>query len=204
MAVSAPIFQAVIGLGNPGARYECTLHNAGFRVVDGLHARHNGSEWRNESKGVSARIIMKHRHVWLLKPMTFMNASGDSLVRFMAKHGMKPEELIVVHDDLDIDSGSVRVKSGGGHGGHNGLRSIIEQLQTGSFSRLRIGIGRPVNGKKPVDFVLSSPQNDEDAIRFQGAIETGISALEVMILENVKAAMDRYNRKKETNETVFE
>ncbi|HPQ42029.1 MAG TPA: aminoacyl-tRNA hydrolase, partial [bacterium] len=71
-------------------------------------------------------------------------------------------------------------------------------------SRLRIGIGRPVNGKKPVDFVLSSPQNDEDAIRFQGAIETGISALEVMILENVKAAMDRYNRKKETNETVFE
>lgn len=197
-------FQAVIGLGNPGSRYESTRHNAGFMVIDRFHARHSGSAWQRDCKGMISRITLKNRKLLLLKPMTYMNVSGESLGCLLQKYALTPDELVIIHDDLDIEAGTVRVKNGGGHGGHNGLRSIMDVLDSGSFARLRIGLGRPDNLKNTVDFVLSSPQNVDDDLLFKEALELGVSALELMILEGVKSAMDQFNRKKNADKTDSE
>jgi peptidyl-tRNA hydrolase, PTH1 family len=125
----------VVGLGNPGRSYERTRHNAGYLVVDELAKRHGGS-WRKRKKAEAAPLSLGLENITLLKPTTFMNNSGSAL----AYYG--PEDLIVVHDDLDLEAGTVRVKVGGGAGGHNGLRSIIQNLGN-DFVRVRIGIGRP-------------------------------------------------------------
>ncbi|MBN1297775.1 aminoacyl-tRNA hydrolase [bacterium] len=196
MADESARFEAVVGLGNPGIQYFLSRHNAGFRVLDHLHDRHRGTPWRDEVKGKTAMISMGGRKVTLLKPMTFMNASGESVSRFVERYRLDASNLIVVHDDLDIDSGTVRVKSGGGHGGHNGLRSIIDTLDSNAFARVRIGIGRPERAKNTVDFVLSSPQNDDEEIAFTTAVDQAVAAVEVMVLEKIKSAMDRFNRKK--------
>lgn len=189
-------FRAVVGLGNPGLEYENTRHNAGFQALDRLHVKYNGSNWDRCAKGVVSNIRIKNKRLALLKPMTYMNLSGKSVSEFLQMKKVSSEELIVVHDDMDIMNDQVRVKFDGGHGGHNGLRSLIDCLGTNKFSRVRIGIGHPGTRKNSVDFVLSSPQND-DEICFNQAIDQAVSAVEIMVLENQKSAMDRFNRKKQ-------
>ncbi|MCD4655574.1 aminoacyl-tRNA hydrolase [bacterium] len=191
-------YQVIIGLGNPGEKYLDTRHNAGFRVLDLLKKKYNGIEWVREAKGFVSRIRIKNKRIALLKPMTFMNLSGVSVATFLRLNGIIPEESVVVHDDLDIQAGQIRVKANGGHGGHNGLKSIIETLGSNEFSRIRVGIGHPGGRNNAVDFVLGSPQNDEELF-FREAIEQAVSAVELMILENKKSAMDRFNRRKQPN-----
>jgi PTH1 family peptidyl-tRNA hydrolase len=170
----------VVGLGNPGRSYERTRHNVGFLVVDELASRHGGS-WRKRKKAEAAPINPGAQEVTLLKPTTFMNNSGSALV------GHGAEDLIVVHDDLDLPEGDVRVKVGGGAGGHNGLRSITQRLGA-DFVRVRVGIGRPPPGMSTTDYVLGKM---DSAVR--DAIPRAADAVEAVVEEGPQAAMNRFN-----------
>ncbi len=170
----------VVGLGNPGRSYERTRHNAGYLVADELAKRHDGS-WRKRKKAEAAPVSVGLTNTTLLKPTTFMNNSGSAV----SDYG--PEDLVVIHDDLDLEAGTVRVKVGGGAGGHNGLRSIIGRLGN-DFVRVRIGIGRPPPGVGVTDYVLSRM---DSAVR--DAIPTAADAVEVVLEHGPEAAMNRFN-----------
>jgi PTH1 family peptidyl-tRNA hydrolase len=170
----------VVGLGNPGRSYERTRHNAGYLVADELARRHGGS-WRRKKKTEAAPVSLGLKNATLLKPTTFMNNSGSAISDY------RPGDLIVVHDDLDLDAGTVRVKVGGGAGGHNGLRSIIQNLGN-EFVRVRIGIGRPPAGMTVTDYVLSRM---DSVVR--ETIPTAADAVEFVIEHGPEAAMNRFN-----------
>jgi peptidyl-tRNA hydrolase, PTH1 family len=170
----------VVGLGNPGRSYERTRHNAGYLVADELAKRHDGS-WRKKKKAEAAPFSLGLTDATLLKPTTFMNNSGSAVSDY------KPEDLVVVHDDLDLEAGMVRVKVGGGAGGHNGLRSVIGRLGN-DFVRVRIGIGRPPVGMGVTDYVLSRM---DSVVR--DAIPTAADAVEAVLEDGPEAAMNRFN-----------
>lgn len=170
----------VVGLGNPGRSYERTRHNAGYLVADELAKRHAGA-WRKKKKAETAPISLGLKNVTLLKPTTYMNNSGSALA------DSRVQDLIVVHDDLDLPIGDVRVKVGGGAGGHNGLRSII-QNKGNDFTRVRIGIGRPPVGVTVTDYVLGRM---DSAVK--DAIPTAADAVEFLVENGAEAAMNRFN-----------
>lgn len=156
------MIKLIVGLGNPGRQYEKTRHNAGFLFLDSL-ADDLGCSWFNEAKfqGIFAQGKIASTPVMLLKPDTFMNRSGQSVGKIARYYKLQPEEILVVHDELDFNPGMVKLKKDGGHAGHNGLRDIIAHLNSNQFYRLRIGIGRPAVGKVVADFVLSNPSKNE-------------------------------------------
>ena len=170
----------VVGLGNPGRSYERTRHNAGYLVADELAKRHDGS-WRKRKKTEAAPVSLGLNEATLLKPATFMNNSGSAVSDY------RPDDLIVVHDDLDLEAGMVRVKVGGGAGGHNGLRSIIGRLGN-DFVRVRIGVGRPPVGMSVTDYVLSRM----DSV-VKDAIPKAADAVEFIVEHGPAAAMNRFN-----------
>ena len=172
----------VVGLGNPGRSYERTRHNAGYLVVEELAERHGGS-WRRKKKAESADVSVGPKNVTLLKPTTFMNLTGSALA------GHRAENLILVHDDLDLPPGAVRVKVGGGAGGHNGLRSTIQNVGP-DFVRVRIGIGRPPEGARisVTDFVLGRMDSS-----VREAVPTAADAVEFLVENGPEAAMNRFN-----------
>ena len=170
----------VVGLGNPGRSYERTRHNVGFLVADELAKRHGGS-WRSKKKAEAAPISFGLKNVTLLKPATYMNNSGTALA------GYRAEQFVIVHDDLDLPEGTVRVKVGGGAGGHNGLRSIIQHFGN-DFVRVRIGIGRPPVGITVTDYVLGRM----DSV-VQEAVPLAADAVEAVIESGPEAAMNRFN-----------
>jgi PTH1 family peptidyl-tRNA hydrolase len=156
----------IAGLGNPGAKYTETRHNAGFWFVDAL-AQQYGGRFLPEKRfhGEVAKIEIGGNSLWLLKPATFMNRSGMSVRGLAEFYRLQLENILVAHDEIDLEAGTVRLKSGGGHGGHNGLRDIIAQLGSRDFYRLRIGVGHPGNRDQVVDYVLHRPgQDDQQAI----------------------------------------
>jgi PTH1 family peptidyl-tRNA hydrolase len=159
----------IVGLGNPGPEHETDRHNAGFWFVDGVARAHGGS-WRREARfhGEAARAVVGGADVWLLKPRTFMNRSGQSVSALMRFYRILPAEVLVAHDELDLPPGTVRLKRGGGSGGHNGLKDVTAALGGPDYGRLRIGIGHPRDlypGREVVDFVLQRPSRAErDAI----------------------------------------
>ncbi|TCW31639.1 aminoacyl-tRNA hydrolase [Gulbenkiania mobilis] len=161
----------IVGLGNPGPDYEKTRHNAGFWLVDELAWTWKAS-LRPETKfsGEAGRASVNGQDIWLLKPMTYMNLSGQAVAALARFYKIAPEEILVVHDELDLPPGVARFKQGGGHGGHNGLKDIIARLGTPNFWRLRLGIGHPGDRNEVVNFVLKKPRAEEmqaieDAIR---------------------------------------
>lgn len=165
MADQTPRLQLVVGLGNPGPQYEHTRHNAGFWLVDEL-ARHYGGHFRPDTKfgGEIAEISLTGQRLWLLKPMTFMNRSGQAVARLVNFYKIPPAAILVAHDELDLPPGTIRLKRAGGHGGHNGLRDIIAQLGNKDFLRLRIGIGHPGDSKEVVGYVLRRAPQDEQQL----------------------------------------
>jgi len=169
-----------VGLGNPGRFYERTRHNAGYLVADELAKRHGGS-WRKRKRAEAAPVSLGMKNATLLKPTTYMNNSGLAVADY------KPEDLVVVHDDLDLEAGTVRVKVGGGAGGHNGLRSIIGSMGN-EFVRVRIGIGRPPVGVTVTDYVLSRM---DSAVK--DVIPTAADAVEFVVEHGPEAAMNRFN-----------
>lgn len=152
----------IVGLGNPGRQYGETRHNAGFWFLDELAARY-GVEWSADTKfqGHLAAVAVAGVKVLLLKPQTFMNRSGQSVGAVLRYYKFEPEHILVVHDELDLSVGVVRIKKGGGHAGHNGLRDIVAHLGNNNFYRLRVGIDRPPSAQAVVDYVLSAPSRQE-------------------------------------------
>jgi len=152
------MIKVIVGLGNPGHQYEKTRHNAGFVFLDKLADIHAVS-WsvNSQFQAEFAQAKFGGQAVMLLKPMTFMNRSGASVGKLLRYYKIKPEELLVVHDELELAEGLVKLKRDGGHAGHNGLRDIIAHIDTRDFYRLRIGIGRPQTGMNVADYVLSKP-----------------------------------------------
>ena len=181
----------VAGLGNPDAEYAKTKHNAGFMVVDRLADRMDTSVRRRKFAGRTGEGRLEGRRVVLLKPMTYMNESGRSVAPAASYLDVPVERLVVVHDDIDLPLGRLRIKKGGGHGGHNGVRSLIRNLGDSEFTRLRVGIGRPDDGEV-TDWVLSRFTHVE-AERFAKLLDHAVDALEVILLEGVTAAMNRFN-----------
>jgi peptidyl-tRNA hydrolase, PTH1 family len=152
----------IVGLGNPGAQYEGTRHNAGFWWVDDF-ARGHQCNFRTENRfhGLFARGNVHGRELFLLKPQTFMNVSGRAVVAAALFYKILPDEILVAHDELDLPPGSIKLKLGGGHGGHNGLKDIIAHLGTKDFWRLRIGIGHPGERAEVSSYVLNAPRREE-------------------------------------------
>lgn len=151
----------IVGLGNPGPQYRNHRHNVGFMALDRVHARAYGSEWREKHQGLVSQCVLAGHPVVLLKPQTYMNVSGSSVVRAAQQGGVKVGEVLVVHDELELPFGEVRAKLGGGLGGHNGLRSI-HGVMGADFARIRVGIGRPLAGAVDA-WVLSNFALDEQA-----------------------------------------
>src|SRR6476619_2077410 len=181
----------VAGLGNPGREYERTRHNAGWMVLDELARRHSGS-WRSKFSGSLAEIRLGDLRLALLKPETYMNDSGRSVGAAVRFFKVEPEQVLVVHDDVDLESGRLQARAGGGLAGHNGLRSLAQHLGSQDFLRLRIGIGRPGRGDpRPVaDWVLSpfTPEEDPEALVGRGA-----DAVETIARDGLEAAQQRFN-----------
>jgi PTH1 family peptidyl-tRNA hydrolase len=157
--------QLIVGLGNPGAEYEKTRHNAGFWWVDAIAGAKRAS-WKKEAKfsGWTAKIEEGGREYGMLKPATYMNESGRSVGAYLRFYKIEPAAMLVVHDELDLPPGSVKLKRGGGTGGHNGLESLAEVLGTKDFWRLRIGIGHPGNKDMVPDYVLKKARRDEQEL----------------------------------------
>jgi len=187
------MIKLIVGLGNPGRQYEKTRHNAGFLFLDAL-AEELGCSWSNESRfqGLFAEGSVANSKVMLLKPDTFMNRSGQSVGKIARYYKLLPEEIIVVHDELDFYPGVVKLKKDGGHAGHNGLRDIIAHLGSKEFYRLRIGIGRPAAGKIVVDFVLSSPSKPEWEL-LVNAFALSRSFIGQMVSGDMAAVMNKLN-----------
>ena len=182
----------IVGLGNPGRKYQSTRHNVGFRVIDELAARHSLGTGRGEKRALTFGGRIQDMPVKLVKPMTYMNRSGESLRQLMDFYDIPLSSLLVVHDDLDTPFGIIRLRQAGGHGGQNGLRSIIQHLGSKDFVRLRFGIGRPPGRMNPVDYVLQ-PFRGDDAIRADELAGRAADAIEVWLSEGIEAAMTRFN-----------
>lgn len=177
----------IVGLGNPGPQYEATRHNAGFWFVEQV-ARQYGGQFRSETRfhGEVARVTLGGREVWLLKPQTFMNRSGQSVAALARFYKIPLENMLVVHDELDLPPGVARLKQGGGHGGHNGLRDIVAHMGGKDFMRLRIGIGHPGNSGQVSDYVLSRASAAD-----QGMIDDSIDAALAVLPRVVEGAFQK-------------
>ena len=183
----------IVGLGNPGAQYAETRHNIGFMVVERLAQEFHVSLKRKGHEGVYGVGRILGEEVTLLLPQTFMNRSGASVGSACQSLGVEPGDLIVVHDEIDLEPGCLRVKVGGGHAGHNGLRSISSVVGN-DFARLRVGVGRPPAGGDVAAYVLSRFSATERA-SLPLWVETGVKALAVMVGDGSVVAMNRYNQR---------
>jgi PTH1 family peptidyl-tRNA hydrolase len=179
----------IVGLGNPGREYEATRHNAGFWWVDELARAHNAS-FKADSKfhGLVARASLHGHEVHLLKPQTFMNVSGRAVGAVAQFYKIEPAQILVVHDELDLPPGSAKLKLGGGHGGHNGLKDIIAHLGTKDFWRLRVGVGHPGERDEVVKYVLNAPCKEEQAL-IEEAMQRAQDVAPLVIEGRMEAAM---------------
>jgi PTH1 family peptidyl-tRNA hydrolase len=183
----------VAGLGNPGREYEATRHNVGFLVADELARRLDGS-WRGKFSGELAEVRLHGLRLALLKPQTYMNESGRSVGAALRFFKVRPESLLVIHDEVDLEPGRLQARFGGGLAGHNGLRSVAGHVGTPDFARLRVGVGRPERGDpRPVaDFVLSSFPADLDV---EALVARAADAVETIARDGVEAAQQEFNER---------
>lgn len=182
----------VVGLGNPGDEYAHTRHNAGFDTIDLLADELGVRYWKTEGGALTGKVSWRGRDLVLAKPQSYMNTSGGPVKTLCGSYKVPPDHLYVIHDELDIDPGTIRVKFGGGHAGHNGLRSICDKLGTRDWFRVRCGIGRPP-GKMPVaDWVLSKPKKEaEDA--FVQATQLAAEAVLFLLENGLEKTQQKYN-----------
>lgn len=187
--------QLFVGLGNPGAQYVPTRHNAGFWWIDQL-AADKACRLSNESKffGEAGRFTSGDQEAWLLKPATFMNASGRAVAALAKFYKIPPDAIMVIHDELDLPAGSIKLKKGGGHGGHNGLKDIVACLGTNDFWRLRIGIDHPGDRNAVVSYVLNAPLREEQRL-IDEAIDKSSLILPLLIEGKMEDAMLKLHTK---------
>jgi peptidyl-tRNA hydrolase, PTH1 family len=182
----------IVGLGNPGEKYRRTRHNVGFMVVDALAVEWGGAHWYEQADALAAEIEIEGQPVVLAKPQTFMNRSGLAVAELVAAHGLNPPDVFVIVDDVAIELGTLRIRERGGHGGHNGLRSVIDSLESEDFPRLRIGVKRGDLAGDLADYVLA-PFPDEDVLVVQELVGTAVEAVAWAVREGTASAMSRYN-----------
>ncbi|ABQ13985.1 aminoacyl-tRNA hydrolase [Dichelobacter nodosus] len=183
------MLKLIVGLGNPGEQYQKTRHNAGFWLLDQT-AQDYSCRLRTEKKFFAefGEIAINQQKIFLLKPQTFMNASGKSLAAVCRFYHIEPQQILIIHDELDLPEGKIKLKKSGGHGGHNGLRDIIAALASQDFYRLRIGIGRPENSTQVIDYVLKAPSATHME-RLNESLSYGKKAIEKLITEGDEKAM---------------
>jgi PTH1 family peptidyl-tRNA hydrolase len=182
----------VVGLGNPGARYRLTRHNAGFLVVEHL-ARAWGIPFKRRLEGAQVgEGRVGRRRVMLAKPLTYMNGSGVAVKKLMARLGVPLDHVVVVHDDLDLACGRIKIKKKGGHGGHKGVQSITEMLGSAEFLRVKVGIDKPRHRETGADYVLS-PFSADERPRVKEGVEQAAEAIETILASGVDQAMNQYN-----------
>ncbi len=186
----------IAGLGNPGERYRHTRHNAGFWLVEAV-AEHYSGRFSRERRlhGTLAQVEIAGRRCLLLTPETFMNRSGQAVAAVCQYYRIPASQLLVAHDDIDLPPGIVRLKRGGGHGGHNGLRDVIQALGEAEFWRLRVGVGHPGSKEAVVDYVLHAPCVEERA-RIQAAIAAALEVLPLVVSGAQERAMQHLHRKR--------
>jgi PTH1 family peptidyl-tRNA hydrolase len=185
----------IVGLGNPDRKYERTRHNAGFLVVDRLASRVGAVADQRQLGALVAKVEVASRPAVLAKPLSYMNLSGQPAASLAGFYKVPVDHMLVVHDDMDLPFGDVRVKQAGGHGGHNGLRDIHRALGP-DYLRVRFGVGRPEEGRDPADYVLSKWSGPEEAA-LNAVVDRAADAVEAVVREGVSAAMNTFNTRTE-------
>lgn len=187
--------KVIVGLGNPGREYAQTKHNVGFMLVDALAEKLGITDWQSKFDALIAEGRMGTEKILLVKPQTYMNESGRAVGPLMNWYKLPVEDLIVAHDDMDIPAGTIRIRKKGSAGGHNGIKSILAHVGEENFSRVRIGIGRPLPGWTVVNHVLA-PFQEDDVPKIREAIQYLLPAVECIVTEDTDKAMNLYNPKK--------
>jgi PTH1 family peptidyl-tRNA hydrolase len=182
----------VVGLGNPGTEYAHSRHNVGADTVELLASRHRASLRNGKERARSVEVTMAGKRVALAVPLTYMNDSGMAVAPLARRFGVEPEQIVIVHDELDLPTAALRVKSGGGLAGHNGLRSIVAHLHSDAFQRVRIGVDKPESKDHGVDHVLKK-FGRRDREQIDVTIEQAADAVECIVAEGVDVAMNRFN-----------
>ncbi len=182
----------IVGLGNPEEEYSNTRHNMGFDTINKLANEYNIKINKNKFKGLCGSGIIENEKVILLKPQTYMNLSGESIKEAMAFYKIKSENIIVIYDDIDIEPGIIKIRKKGGPGGHNGMKSVISEIDTQNFPRIRIGIGKPENKGQLIEYVIGKmSQTDKDIL--EKATILGKEAILEIIKNGVDIAMNKFN-----------
>lgn len=182
----------IAGLGNPGSEYAHTRHNAGFDAVDVLAEQLGVHYWKTQGGALVGKVAWHGFSLVLAKPQSFMNTSGGPVKALCTEYSISPDYLIVIHDELDINPGTIRVKFGGGHAGHNGLRSICDKLGTRDWFRIRCGIGRPPGKMPVVDWVLSRPKHEAEQ-DFESAVEQAAAATLFLVENGLEKTQQKFN-----------
>jgi len=183
----------IVGLGNPGNRYVFTRHNVGFMVLDIIDTLVDAVlEEKKSSWGIVRKLRWKDLYLISLRPLTYMNNSGEAVSKIMSLEKLKPEEILVIHDDLDLPLGRLKIVKKGSAGGHRGVQSIIDSIGSKEFPRLKIGIGRPLKGEEVVDYVLSPPY-PEERTRFRAVLDHAVRAVEMICSDGIDKAMNVFN-----------
>lgn len=185
---------AIVGLGNPGPSYENTRHNAGFQVVDRLSVEFSIALQERKFQASWGTGLCQGRKVILFKPLTYMNRSGEAVGGMLRYFGLSAERMLVIHDDLDLPCGRIRLVRKGGAGGHKGILSIIQHLGHQDFPRLKLGIGRPLHREAVETFVLKPPYPEEAGL-FGEMIERGVDAVRTVLQSSFSTAMNQFNKK---------
>jgi PTH1 family peptidyl-tRNA hydrolase len=187
--------ELIAGLGNPGAKYEGTRHNVGFWFVDYLaHAKGCVLHHDNKFHGEVGKTSIDDQVLWLIKPMTYMNLSGQAVSALANYYKIPVENILVVHDELDLPPGELRLKKGGGHGGHNGLRDMIAHFSSNEFMRLRIGIGHPGSSSQVTNYVLGSPSNADKNLIVDAISDANVVLPQIVAGESQKAMNHLHSR----------
>lgn len=183
----------IAGLGNPGKEYDMTRHNIGFEVIDYLADKYNVKVNKLKSKSLYGEIKIGKEKVFLIKPQTYMNLSGEAIREFSAFYKIEPEKIIIINDDISLEAGKVRIRRKGSAGGHNGLKSIIYQLASDQFIRIKMGVGAPKHEDYDLaDYVLGRFSKDEIPV-LEDAIKTAAASAEEIIKNGVDSAMNKYS-----------
>lgn len=187
------VMKCIVGLGNPGRKYKQTRHNIGFWVIEEVAKRNGWTLNKQKFQGEYTLEIVNQEKIILLEPLTYMNLSGESVRPLMDFYELAPEDILVIYDDLDLPTGKIRLRQKGGHGGHNGIRSIIDQLGSKSFNRLRIGIDRPAPHMTVTDHVLGK-FDKEQLPMIEEAVDQAANACEAWMSQPFLEVMNEYNK----------
>lgn len=182
----------IVGLGNPENEYSHTRHNMGFDTINQIAKNNNIQITKNKFKGILENTIIQNQKVILLKPQTYMNLSGQSVKEVAEFYNLKPEEIIVIYDDIDIEKGHIKIRKKGGAGSHNGMKSVVEELQSTEFARIRVGIGQPEFKSDMINYVIGKVPQEEQEI-LQKGVETAAKAVEEILKNGIDIAMNKFN-----------